>query len=252
MSSGNELRSLTLTLDPAYFELVSSISQPVATQSFAHFRSRVGLGRVATAGVGIGIWIGAHAVLGTLALLAPDAMAAVTTTVSRMALLRWSAYAVALGLFHFLEFAVTAAYNPRTATFDSFLLNHSRAYHVAVISGMAEFWFEARFFGACIKGGTGVLAWSTALLALAVVVVGQVFRSGAQWTARHNFTHQIREAHDEAPEHVLVTAGLYKLLRHPSYFGFFWFSVGLQMLLANPLCTVLHALASWQVSFCMF
>ena len=34
-------------------------------------------------------------------------------------------------------------------------------------------------------------------------------------------------------------------LRHPAYFGFFWWSVGTQLLLCNPLCVVAYAAASW-------
>ena len=238
-------RAMTSGLDPAYFDLVTSMNQPVASQSFVHFRSKVGLGRIAAAAAGIGVWIGGHAIVGMHAAVA-SSDDALSPTPQRLATLRWTVYAVALGLFHFLEFAVTAAFNPRTATFDSFLLNHSRAYHIAVVSGMAEFWFEAWYLAPWLKSGSGYIAWGLFVLALLVVAVGQAFRSGAQWTARHNFTHQIREMHDEAPEHVLVTGGLFKYLRHPSYFGFFWFSVGLQLLLANPLCLALHTWASWK------
>jgi len=34
--------------------------------------------------------------------------------------------------------------------------------------------------------------------------------------------------------------------RHPSYFGFFWFSVGMQLLLCNPVSLVLYFYASWK------
>ena len=32
-----------------------------------------------------------------------------------------------------------------------------------------------------------------------------------------------------------------RYLRHPSYFGWYWWSVGTQVLLANPLCTLAYA-----------
>lgn len=47
-------------------------------------------------------------------------------------------------------------------------------------------------------------------------------------------------------EHQLITSGVYGTLRHPAYFGFFWWSVGTQILLCNPLCTVAYAVASWK------
>lgn len=35
-------------------------------------------------------------------------------------------------------------------------------------------------------------------------------------------------------------------LRHPAYFGWFWWSIGTQMLLCNPVCIVVYAAASWR------
>ena len=45
--------------------------------------------------------------------------------------------------------------------------------------------------------------------------------------------------------HKLVTSGVYSVLRHPSYFGWFYWSVGTQLLLCNPLSTVAYTIASW-------
>ena len=42
---------------------------------------------------------------------------------------------------------------------------------------------------------------------------------------------------------ITVTASV---LRHPAYFGFFWWSVGTQVLLCNPLCAAAYALAAWR------
>src|SRR4051812_31669288 len=36
-----------------------------------------------------------------------------------------------------------------------------------------------------------------------------------------------------------------RCFRHPSYVGWFYWSVGTQLLLCNPLCTVLYGLAAW-------
>ena len=46
--------------------------------------------------------------------------------------------------------------------------------------------------------------------------------------------------------HRLVTTGVYSVLRHPSYCGWFWWSLGTQVLLANPVCLFLYALLSWR------
>ena len=47
-------------------------------------------------------------------------------------------------------------------------------------------------------------------------------------------------------DHKLVTEGVYRLFRHPSYVGWFYWSVGTQLLLANPVCTIGYTMASWK------
>jgi protein-S-isoprenylcysteine O-methyltransferase len=38
---------------------------------------------------------------------------------------------------------------------------------------------------------------------------------------------------------------LIRYLRHPSYFGWFYWSVGTQLALCNPVCTLAYAYAAW-------
>lgn len=49
----------------------------------------------------------------------------------------------------------------------------------------------------------------------------------------------------QADDHKLVTNGIYKLVRHPSYVGWFYWSLGTQVILANPLCFIFYIIASW-------
>ena len=37
----------------------------------------------------------------------------------------------------------------------------------------------------------------------------------------------------------------YGILRHPSYVGFFYWSIGTQLILCNPVSTILYAVAAW-------
>ena len=37
-----------------------------------------------------------------------------------------------------------------------------------------------------------------------------------------------------------------RVLRHPSYFGWFWWAVGTQVLLSNPVCAVAYGIISWK------
>jgi protein-S-isoprenylcysteine O-methyltransferase len=59
------------------------------------------------------------------------------------------------------------------------------------------------------------------------VIAGEFLRKLAMWTAQHNFTHIVQDRRRD--EHVLVTHGIYGYSRHPSYVGWFLFSVGTQV-----------------------
>ena len=48
------------------------------------------------------------------------------------------------------------------------------------------------------------------------------------------------------PQFQLVTHGIYSLSRHPSYAGWFYWSIGTQLLMCNPVCTLGYAYASWK------
>lgn len=114
------------------------------------------------------------------------------------------------------------------------------------------------------------------LLGLLMVLCGECLRKAAMLTAGSNFNHIVQN--EKAQSHVLVTGGVYSLFRHPSYVGWFYWSIGtqvgrlllptelqrcaeplmffcvkfhlltfsLQVLLCNPLCVLCYSLASWR------
>lgn len=77
-----------------------------------------------------------------------------------------------------------------------------------------------------------------------ICIAGEVLRKLAMVTASRNFTHLVQ--FDRDPEHKLIRHGIYSVMRHPSYVGWFWWSIGTQIVMANPICTVLYTLASWK------
>ncbi|KAI5066096.1 hypothetical protein GOP47_0018720 [Adiantum capillus-veneris] len=81
-------------------------------------------------------------------------------------------------------------------------------------------------------------------IGVALVITGEAVRKAAILTARQNFTHDIKIFHRE--NHELVTRGIYRFFRHPSYLGFFLWSIGTQVLLINPLCIVGYTLVTWR------
>lgn len=80
---------------------------------------------------------------------------------------------------------------------------------------------------------------------------GQFIRSYAMISCGESFNHFIQRHHqmsqqrNQYPKHCLVTDGIYHYLRHPSYFGYFYWAIGTQIMLCNPFCTVFFIYASW-------
>jgi len=124
---------------------------------------------------------------------------------------------------------------------------------------MAEFWTEA-ILCPSIKLKYPFVIW----MGLMFVVGGALCRQVAMATCGSNFHHRIQ--HRQRDTHRLVITGMwviqnnnnrqyiysplkisrYKYLRHPSYVGWFYWSIGTQLLICNPLCSVAYAFASWR------
>jgi protein-S-isoprenylcysteine O-methyltransferase len=185
--------------------------------------------------------------LGGLSLLATILLLLQTTTT----LWRAPFFLFSLSLFHFLEYYLTARYNTPYATIAAFLLSQNgAAYTIAHTSAIAEcllsrlllFAPTSAYFTATSLpfGGPRVQI----LLGLTLMVIGQTTRSLAMAHAGVNFTHRIQYRLRE--EHELVTHGVYSWLRHPSYFGFFWWGLGTQLVLGNVVCSVGYAVVLWK------
>lgn len=163
-------------------------------------------------------------------------------------------FVAALSLFHFLEYYVTARYNTRHATVSAFLLSsngwaYNAAHGSAVIECIISHWLwpGRTAFGRALTITEPVSGTSVSLLLLTgfvLVAVGQVVRTLAMAQAASNFNHHVQVEHKAG--HVLVKSGLYRVLRHPSYFGFFWWGLGTQLVLGNVVCFVGYAVVLWR------
>jgi len=164
-----------------------------------------------------------------------------------------------LAAFHFLEFYTTARYSTHDATIKSFLLTanwpayavaHSSASLECLItnlvfpnrtapSSLVTILLSPFFPSSLVQATTTILV----LVGIAMVVVGQAIRSAAMIEAGPSFNHIVQ--HRKRDTHVLVTSGCYAHLRHPSYFGFFWWAVGTQLVLGNVLCLGAYVAVLW-------
>ncbi|XP_054164785.1 protein-S-isoprenylcysteine O-methyltransferase-like [Oppia nitens] len=159
-----------------------------------------------------------------------------------LATTNWSSifglYLSVLSLFHFSEYIMTAIINPNSLSLDSFLLNHSKEYGIAAAASVTEFIIET-YFWPQIKLVSIITNFGVFLC-----LSGELMRKLAMITAGSNFNHIVQNRHKSG--HVLVTNGIYSLCRHPSYVGWFCWSIGTQLILLNPICLVGYAMVSWK------
>lgn len=166
-------------------------------------------------------------------------------------------FIVTLSIFHFLEFYVTALYNPLAATTSAFLLttngySYNIAHTLALIECVFGNYIAPQYFpeqtylhplNALLPPGGGARpAWL--MLGFILLVLGQMTRTLAMVHAGTNFNHLIQFRKKEG--HVLVTDGIYRWLRHPSYFGFFWWGLGTQIVMGNEACLIGYAMVLWR------
>lgn len=149
-----------------------------------------------------------------------------------------------LSLFHYLEYQTTALYNPRVANVSAFLLSQNGwAYNVAHTCAFVESTIWWWCYPEMVMTHQTLRTLPVGL-GFALMILGQGVRTTAMAQAGANFNHQLQHKRKEG--HVLVTDGIYRFLRHPSYFGFFWWGLGSQLVLGNVVCSVGYAVVLWR------
>ena len=138
-------------------------------------------------------------------------------------------YIMFMSTFHYMEFLTTALTNPANLSVDSYLLNHSLQYGLAALASWLEYALELfafpnlKVFSCFGISGFGVLT----------CIVGDSLRKTAMFHAGRSFNHIVQGT--KSREHELITHGVFSFVRHPSYLGWFLFSVGTQLILCNPI-----------------
>jgi len=155
----------------------------------------------------------------------------------------WNTYPLAFfasvwAAFHWLEFAITAGWNREKCTVDSFLLNNGWLYHFANSLALTEYLLTL-YFKPSWKTNSYIF-----VIGVCLTLAGQFIRSSAMISANTNFSHSVQLK--KAESHRLVTEGVYAYFRHPSYAGFFYWSLGTQLALQNPVSFVVFFLILWR------
>lgn len=153
-------------------------------------------------------------------------------------------------LFHVAEFIVAAKLRPLDAHVDAFMVFHSREFVVANALAWAEFAVEVAVVPESWKvspqspwGFLFRMSVPSVLVFAALTCGFYLVRVVAMVQCGANFSLLIED--ERRSGHRLVTHGLYSVLRHPAYFGWFWRTVFSQLILANPVCFVAHTAVTW-------
>ncbi|EDK46443.1 farnesyl cysteine-carboxyl methyltransferase [Lodderomyces elongisporus] len=143
-------------------------------------------------------------------------------------------YLQLLSLFHSLEFISTYLFNNSQVDDDSFILE-DREFQIITILSIIEHFATPN----AIKVPLLVSRIGYFLIAL-----GQVARTLAMYTAQESFNHYIQKSGKDT--HILITKGIYKYIRHPSYFGFFIWFLGMQLMLRNVIVLFVGCVILWR------
>ena len=137
-------------------------------------------------------------------------------------------YIITLTIYHYTEYFSVLIYHFKNLSFSSYLIDQSIYWIFASIFSLSETLIETFYFSE-LKQNKYIF-----ISGLFLTVIGQIFRISALYTGKKNFTHLV--SYNKKKEHVLVKNGIYSLSRHPSYFGFYLWSVGIQLMCGNVIC----------------
>jgi protein-S-isoprenylcysteine O-methyltransferase len=140
--------------------------------------------------------------------------------------------------YHVSEIVLVLLIEPEEFSRESFLVTH--AYLCAMACGLAEYLIGFSAFPGYKLATCGLLSAP----GLVGAIAGEALRKAAWLTARSSFTHKIQQ--HKRPGHVLVTHGIYGIMRHPGYFGWTVWAIGTQLLLGNIVSPMLFAAASYR------
>lgn len=166
-----------------------------------------------------------------LGILLGTAILSITFSLGSLSLSRFGVFVMLFSYFHFSEYAFITLGHKR-ANFDAMMLNHGFRYALAFSLASLEY-FLSPF---------RLPDW-TFTLGLLIALVGLFVRGLSLLTAGSAFTHLI--ATSRHPTHRLITGGIYSLMRHPGYFGWFLWVTGAQLLVGNPVCSVGFTVVTW-------
>jgi protein-S-isoprenylcysteine O-methyltransferase len=139
-------------------------------------------------------------------------------------------FLITQSIFHYSEYISVITYHFDTIEFKSYLINHSTEWIISLITSYCETILGNIFF---YDYKHNIFIFWTGII---ITIIGQIFRIGALFTGKKNFTHLL--SYEKKPEQFLMTTGFYGISRHPSYFGFWIWGFGTQLMCGNLICSI--------------
>jgi len=139
-------------------------------------------------------------------------------------------YFITLCIYHYTEFFSVLLYHFKKLSCEYFLIDQSLSWIIATFVSFIETILETYYFNKYKKIKIFFI------IGLIMTIIGQIFRIGGIYTGKKNFTHKI--SYEKKKEHKLVKNGFFALSRHPSYFGFYLWSIGIEIMCCNPICFI--------------
>ena len=139
-------------------------------------------------------------------------------------------YFITLCIYHYTEFFSVLLYHFKKLSCEYFLIDQSLSWIIATFVSFIETILETYYFNKYKKIKIFFI------IGLIMTIIGQIFRIGGIYTGKKNFTHKI--SYEKKKEHKLVKNGVFTLTRHPSYFGFYLWSIGIEIMCCNPICFI--------------
>lgn len=155
---------------------------------------------------------------------------------------REKAFLVGLVEFHAAEYVCARIWRREEAGAGALLL--SKRYTLFMLLGCIEHLAERAFLPGGREHKRSFAATCISAVGLAMLALGAALRVLSQATAKGDFSHHLdRFRARRGREKRLVQHGIYRCCRHPSYAGFELWAIGGQVLLVNPIATVVFAVA---------
>lgn len=151
------------------------------------------------------------------------------------------AYFILLCTYYLFEFIQTARYQPSKVTAKLFLIwggNGNREFLMVQFLNIWEYFFTQSRFNSFLPNWNSSKLTS---LGLTMSILGQLLRYKSMEVCGSSFSHYIAvdKPTKDGIERPLIKHGPYAYSRHPSYVGFWYFVVGMEILLGNCGCLVM-------------